>query len=39
MLSAILLVLDIGLLYFKGNHIQESEEQTVVMELLPFLNM
>lgn len=38
MLSAILLVLDTGLLYFKGNHAQESEEQKVRMELLPCLN-
>ena len=36
MLSVILLVLDIGLLHFKVNHIQECEEPEVIMEYLPF---
>lgn len=37
MLSVILLVLDIGLLHFKVNHIQEHEEPEVIMEYLLFL--
>lgn len=36
MLIAIILVLDTGLLYFKGNYIQESEEQKGHNRILAF---